>query len=142
MKKWVFPILSVLFVLVLVFLSSPSHPFKVSVSSREPAENMRPLAMRQIADEEKREESDPYWLQLLVQIQQQLDEWLKSLNDRIESKDVSKIEVRFLEVLRNMLEWAKEKVDAKIESSKGKGPRKKDLFRDTRNRGSMIIVRG
>jgi hypothetical protein len=142
MKNWGVPILSVLFVLLLVYLSGPFQPFRISMSRKEARENVRSFAMLWTADEEKREENDPYWFQLLVQIQQQLDEWLKSLNERIESKDVSKIEVRFLEVLRNILEWVKEKVDAKIESSRGKGPKRKDLFRETRNMGSTVIARG
>jgi len=38
--------------------------------------------------------------------------------------------------LRNVLEWVKEKVDAKIESSKGKRPPKKrrGLFEETHQR--------
>ena len=37
MKKWVVPILSVFFVLVLVYLSGPFHVFKVTV----PREDLR-----------------------------------------------------------------------------------------------------
>ncbi|HSB05356.1 MAG TPA: hypothetical protein VLK23_09185 [Thermodesulfobacteriota bacterium] len=88
--------------------------------------------------EEKKEEADPHWIQLLIQFQEKLDTWLKSLNERIESEDVSKIEVRFLEILRNILEWVKEKVDAKIESSRGRGsPKKRGLFQETKGKDSM-----
>jgi len=73
-------------------------------------------------------------LQILKEIQKKLDEWLKSLNETIESEDVSRFKVRFLEILRNILEWVKEKVDAKIESSEKEKPikkRQKGLFRET-----------
>ena len=142
MKKWVVPILSLFFVLVLVYLSGPFHVFKVTVPKEDLREKAQTVLTQRAEKDEKKEGTDPYWLQTLIQIQEQLDEWLKSLNERIESKDVSKIEVRFLEVLRNILEWVKEKVDAKIESSRGKGPKRKDLFRETRNMGSTVIARG
>ena len=143
MKKWVVPILSLLLVLVLVYLSAPFHTPKVIVSERETMGKARSFLTQGTEKEEKREENDPYWLQTLVQFQEQLNVWLKSLNDRIESKDVSRIEVRFLEVLRNILEWIKEKVDAKIESSRGKGPpRKRGLFQETRSRGFSCLARG
>jgi hypothetical protein len=50
-------------------------------------------------------------------LREKLDEWLKSINDRIESEDVSRLEVRFLEILRSILGWVREKIDAKIASS-------------------------
>jgi hypothetical protein len=67
-----------------------------------------------------------------------LDEWLKKLNDRIESEDVTRFGVRFLEIIRNILEWVKEKVDAKIESYEKEKPiknEKKGIFRETRQEG-------
>ena len=90
-----------------------------------------------IQDEEKKGETDPHMLQILKEIQKKLDEWLKSLNDRIESEDVTRFEVRFLEILRNILEWIKEKVDAKIESfesEKPKGREKKGIFQEIHQR--------
>ena len=78
-----------------------------------------------IQDEREKGEADPYVLQFLKEIQKKLDEWLKSLNERIESEDVTRFEVRFLEILRNILEWVKEKVDAKIESFEKEKPFKK-----------------
>jgi len=87
-----------------------------------------------VQDEEKKEQTDPHMLQVLKEIQKMLDEWLKKLNDRIESEDITRFEVRFLEILRNILEWVKEKVDAKIESSEKQKPIKKEKgrFRETR----------
>jgi hypothetical protein len=142
MKKWIVPILSLFFVMVLVYLSGPFHVFKVTVPGEDLREKARTVLTQSAEKEEKKDGTDPYWLQTLIQIQEQLDNWLKSLNERIESKDVSRIEVRFLEILRNILEWVKEKVDAKIDSSRGKGlPKKKGLFQETRNR-EVAILRG
>jgi hypothetical protein len=141
MRKWIVPFLSLLLVLVLVYLSGPFHVFKVTVPGKDLREKVRTVLTQSAEKDEKKEGTDPYWLQALIQIQEQLDEWLKSLNERIESKDVSRIEVRFLEVLRNILEWVKEKVDAKIESSRGKGPpKKKGLFQETQSREVAAII--
>ena len=123
MKKWVVPILSVLLVCGLVYLSGPFSVFKIHVSSADRGEEVRPRLTP--AAEKEKEEGDSSGVQLLKRIQEQLDEWLKSINDRIESEEVSRLEVRFLEILRNILEWIKEKVDKMIESSKGKGPKEK-----------------
>jgi hypothetical protein len=69
----------------------------------------------------KEEQTDPSLISVLKRLREKLDEWLKSINDRIESEDASRLEVRFLEVLRSMLGWVREKVDAKIASfEKGK----------------------
>jgi hypothetical protein len=76
-------------------------------------------------------------LQVLKEIQRKLDEWLKSINERIESEEVTRFEVRFLEILRSVLEWAKEKVDAKVESSEREKPGRKErrgIFREIRQR--------
>ncbi len=132
MKKWIVPILSVLLVAVLVYLSGPFSLFKATAP--EGGQRKDPgLALAQNAEKDDRKEDvDPHWIQLLKQVQEKLDAWLKSINERIESEDVSRIEVRFLEILRNILEWVKEKVDAKIESSRGRGtPKKKNVFQET-----------
>jgi hypothetical protein len=57
-------------------------------------------------------EKDTYEISLLKQLKAKVDAWLKSLNERIEREDVTRFEVRFLEILRNILEWVKEKIDA------------------------------
>ena len=82
---------------------------------------------------EKKSETGSYYIQLLKQIKEKVDGWLKSLNERIEKEDVTRFEVRFLEILRNILEWVKEKVDSKLESSEEKKPGKqeKGLLRET-----------
>jgi hypothetical protein len=129
MKKWVVPILSVLLVIGLVYLSGPFNVFKINASRGDRGEDVR-TNLTQAAEREK-EEGDSQGVQLLKRIQGQLDEWLKSINDRIDSEDVSRLEVRFLEILRNILEWLKEKVDKQIESSKGKGLKEKGPFKET-----------
>jgi len=59
----------------------------------------------------------------LKRLRGKLDEWLKPINDRIESENITRLEVRFLEILRSILEWVREKVDAKIESSEKEKPK-------------------
>jgi hypothetical protein len=96
--------------------------FKKTKPEGEKSEGYRILLTQ---NEEKKEETDPHMLQILKEIQKKLDEWLKSLNERIESEDITRFEVRFLEILRNILEWIKEKIDAKIESPEKGIPKKK-----------------
>ncbi len=127
MKKWTVPLLSLLLVLVFVYLSTPFNLFKITVSKGDRGEGVREKLTR---ISEEKEEGDSMEYQLFKKIQEQLDEWLKSINERIEGEDVSRLEVRFLEVLRNVLEWVKEKVDKKVESSRGKGSGKKNPFKE------------
>ena len=93
---------------------------------------------------EKGGETDSHLIQLLKEIQKKLDEWLKKLNERIESEDITRFEVRFLEILRNILEWIKEKVDAKIESAEKEKPQKRkerNIPRDS-SQGFVIFQNG
>jgi predicted nucleic acid-binding Zn-ribbon protein len=115
MKKWIGPLISLFVVLILgigLVFGSFSN-LKQALNGK--AETGR-YSLRSIQDEKEGGDSDPHLLQILKEIQRKLDEWLKKLNDRIEREDVTRFEVRFLEIIRNMLEWLKEKVDAKIES--------------------------
>ena len=144
MKKWIVPFLSFSLVLVLVYLSGPFNFFKITGPREDHRENSQRMLAQSSEKEEKREEADDtYWIQILIQVQEKLDAWLKSINERIESQDVSRIEVRFLEILRNVLEWIKGKVDAKIESSKGKSPPKKGgLSQETKSRFFFRVMKG
>ena len=144
MKKWIVPFLSFLLVLVLVYLSGPFNFFKITASREDHRESVQTMLAQRAEKEEKKEETDDsHWIQILIQVQEKLDAWLKSINERIENQDVSRIEVRFLEVLRNVLEWVKEKVDTEIDSSKGKGPpKKRGLFHETRSRDSLLVMKG
>ncbi len=133
MKKWVGPLISLSLVLALgIGLVCDSFPIlrkALPKKTRSEAYQLVPIQ----EDKEKGEE-DPHMLQILKEIQKKLDGWLKSLNERIESEDVSRFEVRFLEILRNILEWVKEKVDAKIESSEKGMPKtkpKRGSFQET-----------
>jgi hypothetical protein len=127
MRKWIGPFVSVLLVILLVYMLAPLHP----PVQREPAKvGMRPVPaiFGRMDDEEEKKEEDTQKVQLLKKLQEVLDGWLKSLNERIESEDVTRLEVRFLEVLRSVLEWIKGKVDAEIQSSKGQKEDKTTLL--------------
>ena len=120
MKRWIVPLLSLLLIAVLLLISSPFNIFKPSMTKKESGEKPGILLTQ---DEGKKEQTDPHLILVLKRLREKLDEWLKSLNDRIESEDISRLEVRFLEVLRSILEWVREKVDAKIESSEKEKPK-------------------
>jgi len=144
MKKWIGLFLSFFLILALgLGLISGSFSFsKKDIPGGKKTEGYRILL---IQDEEKKGETDPHFLQVLKEIQKKLDEWLKSINERIESEDVSRFEVRFLEILRSILEWIKEKVDAKIESAEKEKPRQKEkrgIFREIRHRNLSFSKMG
>jgi len=131
MKKWFGFFISFLLILGMILGASSFSIFKKTMPGETKAEKYRIIL---IQDEEKKGETDPHLILVLKEIQKKLDEWLKSLNERIESEDITRFEVRFLEILRNILEWIKEKVDAKIESSEKGKPIKKErkgIFRET-----------
>jgi hypothetical protein len=126
MKKWIGPILSFFLVLILgIGLISGSFSFlKKEIPNETKTEGYR-IILTQDEKEGKGGETDPHLILILKEIQKKLDEWLKKLNERIESEDITRFEVRFLEILRNILEWIKEKIDAKIESAEKEKPIKK-----------------
>jgi hypothetical protein len=131
MKKWFGFFISFLLILGMILGASSFSIFKKTMPGETKTERYRIIL---IQDEEKKGETDPHLILVLKEIQKKLDEWLKSLNERIESEDITRFEVRFLEILRNILEWIKEKVDAKIESSEKEKPIKKErkgIFRET-----------
>jgi len=130
MKKWFGFFISFLLILGMILGASSFSIFKKTMPGETKTERYRIIL---IQDEEKKGETDPHLILVLKEIQKKLDEWLKSLNERIESEDITRFEVRFLEILRNILEWIKEKVDAKIESSEKEKPIKKErkgIFRE------------
>jgi acyl-ACP thioesterase len=87
-------------------------------------------------DKEGKEGSeDTYYIRLLKQTREKMDEWLKSLNERIDQEDITRFEVRFYEISRNIVEWIREMIDAKVKSSEEKKLKKKEkerLLLDTR----------
>jgi len=118
MKKWIVPLLSSLLVTALLLISSPLNIFKASMANGG-KEEKRGIFLIQV--EGKEEQTDPHFTLVLKRLREKLDKWIKSLNDRIENEDITRLEVRFLEILRSTLGWVREKVNAKIESSeKGK----------------------
>ncbi len=134
MKKWIGLLISLFLVIGIVSIILSPIITKRGTTKATKLEGYRVLPVQ---EEEKKEQTDPHMIQVLKEIQKKLDEWLKSLNERIESEDVTRFEVRFLEILRNILEWIKEKVDAKIESSEKERPirkekRERGMFRETR----------
>jgi hypothetical protein len=120
MKNWIVPLLSLLLIGVLLSLSSPFNFFKPSTTKKEGREKPGILL---IQDEEKKEQTDPHFILILKRLREKLDEWLKSIDDRIEGENITRLEVRFLEILRSILEWVREKVDARIESSEKEKPK-------------------
>lgn len=81
------------------------------------------------AQANEREAQDSHYIQLMKQLRGKVDGWLKDLNQRIESEDITRFEVRFLEILRSLLEWVRDKIDVQIEGG-GKKPKKKTKGED------------
>jgi hypothetical protein len=138
MKKWIGPILSLFLILILgISLVSGFFPFFKKTMPQETKSEGYRIILTQDEKGEKGGETDPHLILVLKEIQKKLDEWLKTLNERIESEDITRFEVRFLEILRNILEWIKEKIDAKIESAEKEKPARKEkrgIFREIHQR--------
>jgi hypothetical protein len=75
-------------------------------------------------------------MQLLKDLKQTVDGWLKSINEEIEDEDVTRFKVRFLEILRSFLEWVKEKIDSWLEASEKDMREKGGPFREIHQRRS------
>jgi len=144
MRKWASVVLSLLFTMLLL-TSITSDIFGHYSTKHQDSERPRVLFAQDTEKEEKKREADPHFIAILKQMRDKVDGWLKSLNERIEREDVTRFEVRFLEILRAILEWVKEKLDAKIESSEEQRPKRKDkggFFRETRERVSSFFEIG
>ena len=135
MKKWVGTLVSFLLVVILGigFVFGSFSNLEQTSADRTKTEG---YFINPAQEEKEGGDADPHMLQIWKEIQKKLDEWLRRLNDRIEKEDVTRFGVRFLEMIRNILEWAKEKVDARIESYEKEKPiRKKGILRETRREG-------
>jgi hypothetical protein len=132
MRKWNGFFLSVFLILIVISISDSFRNFKLSIPKEADGEELRIILLQAAEKEGKKGEADPNFILILKQVKEKLDAWLKSLNERIESEDVTRFEVRFLEILRSILEWVKEKIDSKIASSEEtKGEKKeKGLFKE------------
>ena len=133
MKKWIGPLVS----LILAFLFGMGLVFgsfaNLKTASQGKSKTDR-YSLIPTQDEKEGEDAAPRMLRILREVQRQLDEWLRKLNDRIDREDATRFEVRFLDMIRNFLEWAKEKVDARIEAYEKQGPTqkgKKEIIRET-----------
>jgi len=120
MKKWIVPLLPILLIALLLLISSLFSIFKPSMTEKESGEKIGILLTQ---DEGKKKPTDPPLILILRRLRQKLDEWLKSINDRIDSEDITRVEVRFLEILRSILEWVTGQVDIKIKSSEKEKPK-------------------
>jgi len=135
MRKWAGLLLSILLIAALLLIPTAFDIFKPVTDRKENMEKPR-IVLTQ--DTEKEGKGDTYSIALLKQVREKVDAWLKSLNEKIEREDITRFEVRFYEILRNILEWVKEKIDAKIKSSEEERLKKREkggLFRETRQRG-------
>ena len=110
----------------------------------EEKEGYRLILTQETEKEEKKEETDSHYVLLMKQLKEKVDGWLKSINDRIEREDVTHLEVRFLEILRNILEWVQEKIDSQIDSSEKekKTEKKGRMVKETYRRYPLLSEKG
>jgi len=142
MKKWGGLLLSLIIITLLLLIPTALYIFTPVKDEKVNIEKTRIVLTQGTETEGK---GDTYFIAFLKQMSEKLETWLKSLNEKIEREDITRFKVRFYEFLRNILESVKEKIDAKIESSEGQRPQKKDkegLFRETRQRIFPIFETG
>jgi len=125
MKKWIGPFLS--FLLILVLISIVGF-YQDSQRTTEKKKGDQLVLTQYREGGEKKGEQDTFLIDLLRQLKQILDGWLKSINEEIEDEDVTRFKVRFLEILRSILEWVKEKIDSWLET----------LEKDMREKGGSL----
>jgi hypothetical protein len=128
MKKWIGPLLSILLIVAMILISTPFTNLHQGVIKNERRENHQFVRTQKMEEGEKKGELDSYTISLLKILREKVDEWLKTLNDRIEKENIARFEVRFLEILRNVLEWVREKIDALLEPSQEKKPEKRRVM--------------
>jgi hypothetical protein len=127
MKKRIGPFLSLLLILSLISILSF---YQDSQRATEKKEECQVVLTQYREGGKNREGQDSVLIQLLKELKQALDGWLKSINEEIEDEDVTRFKVRFLEILRSILEWVKEKVDSWLEASEEDAPEKGGPFRE------------
>lgn len=110
-------------IILLGLILSPLH-LSGRLGQEKPERIENGMVWAQNRGGEGKGEQESHYVQMMRQLRTKVDGWLKDLNQRIESEDVTRFEVRFLEILRSLLEWVGEKVDAQIESEEKK-PKKK-----------------
>jgi hypothetical protein len=127
MKKWIGSLLSLLLIVLTILVSGSFNILKQRIPEKENKGDYGIALTQSVEGEGKKGETNSYNILILKQLKEKVDAWLKSLNDQIERKDITRFEVRFLEILRNVLEWVKEKMDSKIKSWEEKKPEKKRI---------------
>ena len=115
--------LTVLLILAAALISDSILNPGQGMPRKAKGEEARIVLTQLLEKDGKKEEKDPHLTLILKQVKEKVDGWLKSLNERIEQEDVTRFEVRFLEILRSILEWVKEKIDSKIGSQEEKKER-------------------
>ena len=114
MKKWIGIFLSLL---LIVSLISVLGIFQDSRRTTDKKEKIQIVLTQFKEGAEKGEGKDTFRIDLLRQLKQIIDGWLKSINKEIEDEDVTRFKVRFLEILRSILEWVREKIDSMLKNS-------------------------
>ena len=132
MKKWLGLLISVFLIVILLSVPFASDIFNPATNREEGTKGYGIVVAQQ---REKEPKGDTYSTALLKQIRDMVDGWLKELNEKIEREDITRFKVRFYEILRGILEWVREKIDAKLESPEEKKQKMEDkggVFRETR----------
>jgi predicted RND superfamily exporter protein len=145
MRKRTGLFLFILLIALLLSIPFASDTFNTTTNRKGNIAKDRIILIQDMEKEEKAGKEDTYSIALLKQIREKVDAWLKSLNEKIEKEDITRFEVRFYEILRNILEWVKEKIDAKIESLEEERPKKKEkegFFRETHQRVFLLFEIG
>jgi len=114
MKKWIGLFLSLLLIVSLISVLGIIQDSRSAIDKKEEVQ----IVLAQYKEgEEKGGGKDTFTIDLLRQLKQIVDGWLKSINEQIENEDVTRFKVRFLEILRSVLEWLKDKIDSWLETS-------------------------
>jgi hypothetical protein len=110
--------IGLLFSLLLIFILLGALGFLQDLrKGTEKNEEVQIVLTQYKEGEEKGGGKDTFTIDLLRQLKQIVDGWLKSINEQIENEDVTRFKVRFLEILRSVLEWLKDKIDSWLETS-------------------------
>jgi len=113
-KKWIGPFLSLFLILSLIPILGS---FQNTQRETKDKEGGKIVPTQYAQGGKKGGGKDTFLIDLLKELKQMVDGWLKSINEEIENEDVTRFKVRFLEILRSILEWVKEKIDSSLESS-------------------------
>jgi hypothetical protein len=131
MKKWIGLFFSLLLILAVISILGF---YGDSQRATEKKEEAQVVLTQDREGGEKKGEKDTVLIDLLRQLKQTVDGWLKSINEKIEDEDVTRFKVRFLEILRSFLEWVKEKIDSWLEASEKDMREKGGPFREIHQR--------